>query len=320
VLRFTSKHIGGQSADAAFIKLDKIVLDWYRMGKIKQSENNGKALNFHLNKWHDSSFDDYFENWKDYKNGKECYNFNGAFLPCNDYDSKKIIIPAEIFIDTFLVPCFFEDNYCKTFIDKIDKRMHEGPYGYKDAEFDVTVKADDIVIDAGAWIGDFSAYAASKGATAYAFEPTTEIFRTLNQTAELNDGKIYPVQMGLGRNDCEISFFIDSENGTGNSVFHAGAGGFIPMTNNSEIVKITTLDKFADENKLNKIDFIKADIEGAERDMLIGAKRVLKEFAPKLAICTYHLKDDPVILEKIIRESNPKYKIVHLHDKLFACV
>jgi hypothetical protein len=71
---------------------------------------------------------------------------------------------------------------------------------------------------------------------------------------------------------------------------------------------------------IKKIDFIKVDIEGAERDMLRGATNVLKTFAPKLAICTYHLPDDPMVLEDIILEANPKYKVVHLKMKLFACV
>jgi hypothetical protein len=71
---------------------------------------------------------------------------------------------------------------------------------------------------------------------------------------------------------------------------------------------------------LERVDFIKADIEGAEREMLKGAAHVLKTFAPKLAICTYHLPDDPEVLEQIIKEANPNYKIVHLRHKLFATV
>jgi hypothetical protein len=55
-------------------------------------------------------------------------------------------------------------------------------------------------------------------------------------------------------------------------------------------------------------------------DMLIGCRKVLKTFAPKLAICTYHLPDDPEVLEKIIRDTNQNYKVVHLTNKLFASV
>jgi hypothetical protein len=69
---------------------------------------------------------------------------------------------------------------------------------------------------------------------------------------------------------------------------------------------------------LSQVDFIKSDIEGYERNLLLGAKNTLKKFAPKLAICTYHLPDDPQVLESIIKDANPDYKVVHLRHKLFA--
>jgi hypothetical protein len=90
-------------------------------------------------------------------------------------------------------------------------------------------------------------------------------------------------------------------------------------TLNVKKIQITTLDKFAHEQNLKSVNFIKADIEGAERDMLVGASGVLKEFAPKLALCTYHLPDDPEILEGLIVDANPNYRVVHLSHKLFAC-
>jgi hypothetical protein len=68
------------------------------------------------------------------------------------------------------------------------------------------------------------------------------------------------------------------------------------------------------------VDFIKADIEGAERLMLKGAQKTLARFAPKLALCTYHLPDDPDVMEKLIMEANPNYKIVHKWFKLYAYV
>jgi hypothetical protein len=62
-----------------------------------------------------------------------------------------------------MFPCFLNDDYHKEIVEYYDQIMSEGQYGYTDGLFDVTVKENDIVIDAGAWIGDFSAYAASKG-------------------------------------------------------------------------------------------------------------------------------------------------------------
>jgi FkbM family methyltransferase len=249
------------------------------------------------------------------QNGEESYfDINGAKLPDVSNDKNHIITLMSAFEDVFMVPYFWGDNHDKSVVGKVDKYMVEGPYGYVDGAFDVTVKKGDVVIDAGAWIGDFSAYAVSKGAIAYAFEPVNETFQLLCQTVALNDGEIHPVQKGLGDKECKMSIAISKHN--------VGESSTVLKTNGTvvETVTITTLDRFVEENQIAKIDFIKADIEGAERDMLRGAANTLKTFAPKLAICTYHLPDDPEVLEAIIREANPDYRVVHLRHKLFAAV
>jgi FkbM family methyltransferase len=161
--------------------------------------------------------------------------------------------------------------------------------------------------------GDFSAYAASKDAIAYAFEPVEDTFQLLCETAILNNDKIHPVQKGLGDCECEMMISIEESNSAANSIT-------MERDFAGEKISIITLDKFVEENKLSRVDFIKADIEGAERSMLKGSYNVLKTFAPKLAICTYHFPEDPDLLEKIILEANPNYRIVHLRHKLFAMV
>ena len=85
-------------------------------------------------------------------------------------------------------------------------------------------------------------------------------------------------------------------------------------------VPTITLDQFVHERNLARVDFIKADIEGAERLMLAGAQETLRRFAPKLAICTYHLPDDKEVLETLIKQANPDYIITHRWKKLYAYV
>jgi FkbM family methyltransferase len=220
-----------------------------------------------------------------------------------------------VFFDTFFIPCLFNDNYDKSVVDKVVKYSREGPYGYRDGSFNVAVEKDDVVIDAGAWIGDFSAYAVSKGAVVYAFEPGKKIFTELEKTAALNDEKIIAVNKGLGCGDSELPLYDSPFGSIGLTTMNSGK-----QQKALETIKITSIDKFVEDNNIPRVDFIKADIEGAERDMLRGAQNTLKEFAPKLAICTYHLPDDPDVLEKIILETNPRYKVIQGPAKLYASV
>ena len=246
-----------------------------------------------------------------------CFNFNGILLPDISDDKEKLYILRIVFEDVLLIPVYYNDNYSKDFVKSIDKVMAEGPYGYTDSSFDVRVKPGDVVIDAGAWIGDFSAYAVYKGATCFAFEPTESTYEWLCKTRDINKdkGKIIPVKYGLGDTDEEIKINISSINSGANSLIRN-----MEDDPDHELIKVTTLDSFVKKNNIQKVDFIKADIEGYERNMLLGAQETLRNFAPKLVICTYHLPDDPEVLESIIKTANPQYKVVQLRNKLFASI
>lgn len=114
--------------------------------------------------------------------GNKYFNFDGAFIPYWNRTEEL----RYVFLDTFLFHVILNDNYSSELVEKLEEYMPEGPYSYITDGFDVTVKPGDIVIDAGAWIGDFSAYAAAKGGISYAFEPTSRTFNMLKKTAELN--------------------------------------------------------------------------------------------------------------------------------------
>jgi hypothetical protein len=58
--------------------------------------------------------------------------------------------------------------------------------------------------------------------------------------------------------------------------FHGSGGG--------EKVQQTTLDAFAEQHGLQRLDFIKVDIEGSEIPFLRGARETLKRFRPAMLI------------------------------------
>lgn len=55
-----------------------------------------------------------------------------------------------------------------------------------------------------------------------------------------------------------------------------------------------------DDEISDKVDIIKMDVEGAEKDALIGSKRHIVQERPKLIICAYHLSADIIDIPKLI--------------------
>jgi FkbM family methyltransferase len=298
-------------------RLRKEIIKYYGEGGNKLFAHNGKikeSIDF-LKKERSGFYSfDFLKIWlANGNNMEEYFNFNGAVLPDISHDAAQMNSLLQIFQDTFLFHCLLDDNYDRKIVERFDPCMMEGPYGYIDKDINVTVMKNDIVADVGAWIGDFSAYAATKGAIVYAFEPVARNYELLTKTADLNAKKIIAVKYGLGNNEEDMEINVNENNTAGSSMY-------LSKSRKKETIKITTLDKFAEKINIKKLDFIKADIEGGERYLLWGAKRTLKEFAPKLAICTYHSPEDSELLEKIILDSNPRYCIKHTMHKLFAMV
>jgi predicted LPLAT superfamily acyltransferase len=73
-------------------------------------------------------------------------------------------------------------------------------------------------------------------------------------------------------------------------------------------VRIDTVDNLFFKRGI-KIDYIKADLEGYEVEMLRGASKTIKSFSPKIAITTYHRYDHADKIVRLLKDINPKYKI-----------
>ena len=78
---------------------------------------------------------------------------------------------------------------------------------------------------------------------------------------------------------------------------------------NGPKVLLTTIDKLVEELKLERVDFIKMDIEGAERRALAGARGTLAKHKPRLAIAGYHRPDDPDTLPAVIGQAWAGYRM-----------
>jgi FkbM family methyltransferase len=245
---------------------------------------------------------DYFNKINNSENRKE-YNVGGVIFP------KSKLTPIDC--ATFKVEL---PDAAASLLPNPEKYEHyygEGPYELGE----VKVEKGDIVFDCGANIGVFAVFASVlRGAKCIAFEPlpandkVIRIFAAANKTARV---KIAPYAV-CGK--VGTLYFTNSDSASEDTHIES------KKDKNSIEVKCTTLDDFVEKHNIPRVDFIKADIEGAERDMLKGATEVLRKFQPKLALCTYHLPDDPEVMEKLILEANPNYVITHKYKKLYAYV
>ena len=237
-------------------------------------------------------------------------------FPQNDVDRKTFYHEIQDVVFPSYLKRRFEnyDRYLILFGDQL-LDFNEGPYEYEH----VCLKKGDIVFDCGANMGLFSATASRYGAQVFAFEAIPDIIDNyLSKAAEMN-GNIHVCNYAVWDKE-EILEFSYIRHNIGGSRCSRLVRGASSQNHIQVAVPAITLDAFVEKNGIPRVDFIKADIEGAERSMLRGAKKVLKEFAPKLSICTYHLPDDPQVFREIILEANPKYIIVEKFKKMYAYV
>lgn len=236
--------------------------------------------------------------------GGECIRIEDLYLPYIDATA------ADTFWLEFpdlLLP-YIVENSRNHDLSEIRNFYNEGPYELHHA----ILQSEDIVIDCGANMGCFSTIAAKKAAIVYAFEPDPDIIKKyLSVTAKYAPNVIIE-NCALGEKSGTAKFERNIEN--------IGAGKLNENGGDLFDVNVVSLDEFVKMNKISRVDYIKADIEGAERNMLRGATEVLKNFAPKLSICTYHFPDDKEILENIVLEANPQYIITHDYMKMYAYV
>lgn len=81
----------------------------------------------------------------------------------------------------------------------------------------------------------------------------------------------------------------------------------------SETAQIITLDSYVREKNIPRVDFIKLDVEGAELDVLQGARTTIARFKPILAISAYHKWDDFYVLMNCIKSIRDDYEFALRH-------
>ena len=200
-------------------------------------------------------------------------------------------------MEDFILPCMFHDN----------GMLQDGPYEYGQ----VHLSKGDVVIDCGAHNGAFSMYSLIKGCEVHAFEPVPETYSRLQQNIALYHTKnIQMINKGVWSHSGQQPFYISDDSATDSAILYKNG--------NVQTLEVISIDEYLQANNINRVDFVKADIEGAERLMLEGMRDSIRKYHPKLSICSYHNSNDIEVLENTIRSIDCNYTICHKWRKIYA--
>lgn len=168
---------------------------------------------------------------------------------------------------------------------------------------------NEVMVDLGAFTGDsIEDFIASYGMykRIYAYEITPSTFDIMqNRLAKYPN--IVLNRKGVG---CQKDLLYVNNGGAraGNKLLQAGDAQ----------VEVVTLDEDISE----PISIIKMDIEGAEKDAIIGATQHIKNEKPRLLISAYHLPEDIFDIPYLINDIRDDYKFYlrfNGHGCLWPC-
>jgi len=179
------------------------------------------------------------------------------------------------------------------------------------------VKKGDVVIDCGAYIGDTAELYLNqldKECKIYAIEALPLNFKILKKIIK---------EKNLNKVIVPIEAAISSRNGTyylssNNNLKDPRATLIINKKNETKAIKVLTLDYLFTKLYPTKIDFIKMDIEGAEKDAVYGGKKIIKTYKPKMVIAAYHKPNHIWELPELLHKLNKNYSIYAGHH--FKCI
>lgn len=209
------------------------------------------------------------------------------------------------------------DQESKDVLKNIIAFRNTGDYGYINSIYNpneiqyfddsiIELSDDEYFIDLGAWDGDtvcnFIKVTNNRYRHIVSFEPGEQQFKALNsmiRSRQLTNIDTYKI--GAWSESAYLTF---EENEDSSKINNEG----------STKIKVNAMDNMFLEQP---VSFIKMDIEGAEKEALMGAKKIIHKYKPKLAVCVYHKPEDIVRLPLLINEILPEYKIFLRHHTEF---
>jgi len=217
----------------------------------------------------------------------------------------------------------FEINFFGKTITTDFEQFKEIEYGILWYNKHYKLKVGDVVFDLGGYHGLYSIFASSvvgPNGKIYCFEPDKDNLEILNKNIKDNNLKNIIVEpFAISNKTGETQFF---KRGHGSRIV---SSDFKTNTKNAIItIRTIRLSDYIRNNKIQKIDFIKADIEGAEIEFVEDyLKNILPlDIKPRMAIASYHYRKDlgTNTSKQIAKEFKDKGIKVNIGNQKHLCV
>lgn len=224
---------------------------------------------------------------------------------------------------------YFEDaNSKKHILDRIrllllgfpcpaDSLYQNGYFGYTG----IKVEENETYLDGGAYTGDSAEefilhmrHNAKQYKRVFAFEPDKEICRIAEENLQqYKDVEVIPA--GLWSKTTELQFFKKEE--------QLGSEIGICNAENAVSVPVVSLDDYFERKAEDSWPtIIKLDVEGSEKEVLLGATKIIQLKKPKLVICAYHKPEDIYELPQTIMQlrSDYTFKLWQIGESFFDTI
>lgn len=195
-----------------------------------------------------------------------------------------------------------------------------GQYRYERDGLRIAPEPGDHVVDGGACLGDtallFSNCVGPNGRV-YAFDPVEDhLLMCLENTRLMAHQNVSVLPVGLAAENVDAPPIRLGGYAPG---FNAGSQAEAP-------VPVRTLDHLVASGEIERMDFIKLDIEGAELDALRGGVQSIRQFRPKMAISLYHKPNDLFEIIQFVAAEFPFYELhldhytIHREETVLYCL
>jgi len=140
-----------------------------------------------------------------------------------------------------------------------------------------------IFVDVGANVGHHSLYMSKYCDSVHSFEPNPSLILKIEEKIKMNAAKnMFVHNVGLGEKNIRLPYFSPQgcNKGTGSFIQNYSANN----SEKSELLQVVNGDEYISKLELKNIDLIKIDVEGFEKNVLIGLNKTIKKYKPKIVL------------------------------------